>query len=174
MAVTARCSPFNCCRDRLKQLSASQLHPSHGSFPFVSSSVPTTTDPLHPPLRFHSFGYDWRRSLQLSSALLLEKLQRLKEESALRGEGPDGKGLGATIIAHSVRLSSQTPGNTLDLCATFPDGRSRCAACARVSARPDHCARHPLCRNAVPRLHQHARSASSRRRRRFQPEDWQS
>ncbi|GJN93825.1 hypothetical protein Rhopal_006883-T1 [Rhodotorula paludigena] len=89
-------------KDRLKQLSASQLHPSHGSFPFVSSSVPTTTDPLHPPLRFHSFGYDWRRSLQLSSALLLEKLQRLKEESALRGEGPDGKGLGATIIAHSM------------------------------------------------------------------------
>ncbi|GAA5891620.1 hypothetical protein JCM8208_007344 [Rhodotorula glutinis] len=59
-------------------------------------------DPLRPPLRYHSFGYDWRRSLQMSSRLLLELLVRLKEESAARGEGPDGRGLGATIVAHSM------------------------------------------------------------------------
>jgi len=71
-------------------------------------------DPLRPPLRYHSFGYDWRRSLQMSSKLLLELLVRLKEESALRGEGPDGQGLGATIIAHSVR-----PALPLLLCAAL-------------------------------------------------------
>ncbi|BGP43241.1 hypothetical protein JCM10449v2_007269 [Rhodotorula kratochvilovae] len=96
-------------KDRLKQISAAQHHTSSSfpftsstSFPFTSSNPPSPHDPLRPPLRYHSFGYDWRRSLQLSSKLLVKKLVRLKEESALRGEGPDGKGLGATIIAHSM------------------------------------------------------------------------
>ncbi|GAA6051433.1 hypothetical protein JCM3770_000518 [Rhodotorula araucariae] len=97
-------------KDRLKHISASQLHPSSSAFPFTSSTTfpftssgpPSPRDPLHPPLRYHSFGYDWRRSLQLSSKLLVEKLVRLKEESALRGEGPGGNGLGATIVAHSM------------------------------------------------------------------------
>lgn len=51
---------------------------------------------------FHNFGYDWRRRLELSSLELLEFLENLKKESAIRGEGPDGMGEGATVIAHSV------------------------------------------------------------------------
>ena len=91
-------------RERLKQVSSSQLHPpSHLSFPFSSPPPsPTATDPSRPPLRFHSWGYDWRRSLELSSAELVQFLERLKHESAARGEGPDGTGLGATVIAHSM------------------------------------------------------------------------
>lgn len=91
-------------RERLKQVSSSQLHPSsHLSFPFSSPPPsPSATDPSRPPLRFHSWGYDWRRSLELSSAELVQFLERLKHESAARGEGPDGTGLGATVIAHSM------------------------------------------------------------------------
>lgn len=91
-------------RERLKQVSSSQLHPpSHLSFPFSSPPPsPSATDPSRPPLRFHSWGYDWRRSLELSSAELVQFLERLKFESAARGEGPDGTGLGATVIAHSM------------------------------------------------------------------------
>lgn len=91
-------------KERLKQVSSSQLHPpSHLSFPFSSPPPsPSATDPSRPPLRFHSWGYDWRRSLELSSAELVQYLERLKFESAARGEGPDGNGLGATVIAHSM------------------------------------------------------------------------
>ncbi|GAA5990400.1 hypothetical protein JCM10908_007353 [Rhodotorula pacifica] len=91
-------------KERLKQVSSSQLHPtSYLSFPFSSPPPsPPASDPLRPPLRFHSWGYDWRRSLELSSAELVRFLERLKHESASRGEGPDGLGLGATIIAHSM------------------------------------------------------------------------
>ncbi|SGY12059.1 BQ5605_C011g06374 [Microbotryum silenes-dioicae] len=53
-------------------------------------------------LRYHNHGYDWRRNLDLSSAELLTKLEHLKAESAARGEGVDGKGEGATIVAHSM------------------------------------------------------------------------
>jgi hypothetical protein len=56
-----------------------------------------------PGCSFHNFGYDWRRRLELSSLELLEFLENLKKESAIRGEGPDGMGEGATVIAHSVR-----------------------------------------------------------------------
>ncbi|GAA5862117.1 hypothetical protein JCM3774_006180 [Rhodotorula dairenensis] len=91
-------------KERLKQVSAAQLHPTpHLSFPFSSTPPsPIATDPTRPPLRFHSWGYDWRRSLELSSAELVRFLERLKLESASRGEGPDGHGLGATVIAHSM------------------------------------------------------------------------
>lgn len=40
----------------------------------------------------HSFGYDWRRNLDLSSAKLLDKLTALKNDS----------GEGATVFAHSM------------------------------------------------------------------------
>ena len=53
------------------------------------------------PLSFVNFGYDWRLSLHLSSANLLAQLEQLKAESAARGEG-DGKGVGSTVIAHSM------------------------------------------------------------------------
>ncbi|SCV73144.1 BQ2448_7069 [Microbotryum intermedium] len=61
-----------------------------------------STNDTETALRYHNHGYDWRRNLDLSSAELLEKLEHLKAESALRGEGVDGKGEGATIIAHSM------------------------------------------------------------------------
>lgn len=48
-------------------------------------------------VKFHSWGYDWRRSLELSSAELLKYLEKLKEDSA---EGDDFAG--TTIIAHSM------------------------------------------------------------------------
>ncbi|GAA5979250.1 hypothetical protein JCM11641_001973 [Rhodosporidiobolus odoratus] len=90
---------------RLKEKLKSLQPPSHPSatstFSPFSSSAPSI-DPLKPPVKFHSFGYDWRRSLELSSAKLLEFLVRLKEESAKRGEGEGGKGVGATVIAHSM------------------------------------------------------------------------
>ncbi|GAA6015462.1 hypothetical protein JCM10207_008603 [Rhodosporidiobolus poonsookiae] len=92
-------------KDKLKQTSAAQhaaLSQSHPSFPFSSPSPPQPADPLRPPLTFHSFGYDWRRNLDLSSAELLSLLTRLKRESAARGEGPNGEGVGATVIAHSM------------------------------------------------------------------------
>lgn len=47
-------------------------------------------------LKFHSWGYDWRRRLELSSAELILYLEKLKEE---------GNGQGATVIAHSVGLA---------------------------------------------------------------------
>lgn len=77
-------------RERLKQVSSHQRH------------HPPPDPLLHPPLRFQTFGYDWRLSLQRSSATLLAFLERLKAESAARGEGPDGRGLGATVVAHSM------------------------------------------------------------------------
>ncbi|GAA5966565.1 hypothetical protein JCM21900_005505 [Sporobolomyces salmonicolor] len=89
-------------KDKLKSVAASSAATPSSPFPFTSPSYAPPADPERPPLRFHSFGYDWRRSLHLSSAELLVFLQRLKEESAKRGEGKDGKGLGATVLAHSM------------------------------------------------------------------------
>lgn len=90
-------------KERLKQASHAQLHPSSSlSLPFSPPPSPPAIDPLRPPLRFHSWGYDWRRSLELSSAELITFLEGLKRESAARGEGPGGEGLGATVIAHSM------------------------------------------------------------------------
>ncbi|BGP58015.1 hypothetical protein JCM8202v2_005672 [Rhodotorula sphaerocarpa] len=91
-------------KERLKQASAAQLNPPASlSLPFASPPPsPPAVDPLRPPLRFHSWGYDWRRSLELSSEELVQFLERLKLESAARGEGPNGEGLGATVIAHSM------------------------------------------------------------------------
>ncbi|GAA5901425.1 hypothetical protein JCM5296_003006 [Sporobolomyces johnsonii] len=89
-------------KDKLKSVAASSAATPSSPFPFTSSFSAPPPDPERPPLRFHSFGYDWRRSLHLSSAELLAFLQKLKEESAKRGEGKDGKGLGATVIAHSM------------------------------------------------------------------------
>ena len=43
-------------------------------------------------VELHSFGYDWRRNLDLSSAKLLDKLAALKAQSAE----------GATVFAHSM------------------------------------------------------------------------
>ncbi|BGP35145.1 hypothetical protein JCM10296v2_006975 [Rhodotorula toruloides] len=77
-------------KERLKQVSSNQRHHP-------------PPDPLpHPPVHFQTFGYDWRLSLQRSSAALLAHLEQLKAESATRGEGPDGLGLGATVVAHSM------------------------------------------------------------------------
>ncbi|KEI38565.1 uncharacterized protein L969DRAFT_95641 [Mixia osmundae IAM 14324] len=45
-------------------------------------------------IQFVNWGYDWRRSLHKSSALLLEELKRLKEESP--------EGLGTMVLAHSM------------------------------------------------------------------------
>ncbi|BGP27438.1 YJR098C-like protein [Rhodotorula toruloides] len=77
-------------KERLKQVSHYQRH------------HPPPDPLLHPPVHFQTFGYDWRLSLQRSSAALLAHLERLKAESAARGEGPDGQGLGATVVAHSM------------------------------------------------------------------------
>ncbi|GAA5895683.1 hypothetical protein JCM6882_000368 [Rhodosporidiobolus microsporus] len=88
---------------KLKSVQAAQHPPSpHPSFPFTSPPPSPAPDPLRPPLTFHSWGYDWRRSLELSSASLLSFLERLKRESAARGEGEGGRGVGATVIAHSM------------------------------------------------------------------------
>lgn len=54
------------------------------------------------PLSFVNFGYDWRLSLHISSANLLTQLEQLKAESAARGEGEGARGVGATVIAHSM------------------------------------------------------------------------
>ncbi|GAA5931518.1 hypothetical protein JCM10213_003131 [Rhodosporidiobolus nylandii] len=97
-------------KDKLKQTSSSQRsHQSQStssSFPFSTfspSSTPTTDESkLRPPVMFHSFGYDWRRSLELSSAKLRVFLEKLKRDSAARGEGENGEGVGATVIAHSM------------------------------------------------------------------------
>ncbi|GAA5827809.1 hypothetical protein JCM11251_007682 [Rhodosporidiobolus azoricus] len=93
-------------KGKLKSVQAAQSQPpSHPSFPFTTPSPspsPPPRDPLRPALQFHSFGYDWRRSLELSSAELLAKLETLKRASAERGEGEGGKGVGATVIAHSM------------------------------------------------------------------------
>ncbi|BGP11170.1 hypothetical protein OF846_004714 [Rhodotorula toruloides] len=77
-------------KERLKQVSSYQRH------------HPPPDPLLHPPVHFQTFGYDWRLSLQRSSAALLAHLEQLKAESAARGEGPDGLGLGATVVAHSM------------------------------------------------------------------------
>ncbi|GAA6036230.1 hypothetical protein JCM8097_006847 [Rhodosporidiobolus ruineniae] len=91
-------------KTKLKQAQSAQSPSSHShpSFPFSPPAAPSSPDPLRPPLKFHSFGYDWRRSLELSSKKLLELLEKLKKESVERGEGEDGKGVGATVIAHSM------------------------------------------------------------------------
>jgi len=88
------------------------------SIPFVPLSVSThnstsTTDSTsshvasqdareNPPLRVESWGYDFRLKLETPSKELVEKLTRLKEESKMRGEGPNGEGLGTVVICHSV------------------------------------------------------------------------
>ncbi|KAM0786141.1 hypothetical protein ACM66B_006949 [Microbotryomycetes sp. NB124-2] len=67
------------------------------------AAAPTPDRPPHPaPVHFVNHGYDWRRRLELSSAELIERLERLKQESKERGEGKDGQGEGATVIAHSM------------------------------------------------------------------------
>lgn len=57
-------------------------------------------------LRFHSWGYDWRRNLDLSSKELILFLERLKKESQELAKQEGREGEGATVIAHSVSLRS--------------------------------------------------------------------
>ncbi|ORY85950.1 hypothetical protein BCR35DRAFT_324595 [Leucosporidium creatinivorum] len=83
-------------KDKLKSLSLSSSPLSHPSFsPAVLGYKPS-------PLNYINHGYDWRRRLELSSLELLTRLEKLKKESAERGEGKDGKGEGATVVAHSM------------------------------------------------------------------------
>ncbi|GAA5867660.1 hypothetical protein JCM8547_001334 [Rhodosporidiobolus lusitaniae] len=97
-------------KTKLKSISASQhaaQHP-HSPLPSLPFSPPPSPSPpspealLRPPVIFHSWGYDWRRGLELSSKKLLEFLEGLKRESKERGEGEGGEGVGATVIAHSM------------------------------------------------------------------------
>lgn len=135
-------------KDRFKQISATQ----HAA----------PRDPLRPPLRYHSFGYDWRRSLQMSSKLLLEMLIRLKEESALRGEGPDGQGLGATIIAHSVRLASHAD-STCARILTPVRLSCRWAVSSRCTRSPPHPTRPSSAASSSPGRPSRAASTRSAR-----------
>lgn len=98
-------------KDKLKSLEISttadaKSEPSKPSCVvfFAKHAGPSLT-PRFPRLHFHNWGYDWRRRLELSSAELVLYLENLKAESAARGEGVDGTGEGATVIAHSVRSS---------------------------------------------------------------------
>ncbi|KAL8291586.1 hypothetical protein RQP46_002564 [Phenoliferia psychrophenolica] len=80
-------------KDKLKHLSTLPAPPLDPS------------DPLARPvskLNFVNWGYDWRRRLELSSEELLRDLEQMKRESKARGEGPNGEGEGATVIAHSM------------------------------------------------------------------------
>ncbi|GAA5903329.1 uncharacterized protein JCM6883_002763 [Sporobolomyces salmoneus] len=57
---------------------------------------------LKPRIKVESWGYDFRLKLQTPSRELVERLTQLKAESKARGEGPDGEGLGAVVICHSM------------------------------------------------------------------------
>lgn len=101
-------------KDKLKALEASQAHSSAlpasstgklkapEASQVHSSSPPASSTVVVPAFVFCNHGYDWRRRLELSSAELLARLNALKAESAARGEGIDGKGEGATVLAHSM------------------------------------------------------------------------
>ncbi|GAA5964177.1 hypothetical protein JCM3765_005368 [Sporobolomyces pararoseus] len=79
-----------------------------------SSSTSTTSSPsdqnvqsrtenlLKPRIKVESWGYDFRLKLQTSSKELVERLTQLKRESQARREGPNGEGLGAVVICHSM------------------------------------------------------------------------
>ncbi|GAA5930718.1 uncharacterized protein JCM15063_002439 [Sporobolomyces koalae] len=87
------------------------LRGSRLSIPFMphGSSTPSAETEakreerlLRPPIKVESWGYDFRLSLQTPSKELVERLTRLKQESRARGEGPNGQGLGAVVICHSM------------------------------------------------------------------------
>ncbi|KAK4048407.1 hypothetical protein OIV83_004753 [Microbotryomycetes sp. JL201] len=86
-------------KDRIKSLEA-RTTAEAAAAAALAAPPPRPSRPA--PVHFVNHGYDWRRRLELSSAELIERLERLKAESKARGEGPDSQGEGATVIAHSM------------------------------------------------------------------------
>ncbi|KAK4052319.1 hypothetical protein OIO90_004400 [Microbotryomycetes sp. JL221] len=90
-------------KDKIKSLEAKTTAEATASTGTAFDARLNPTASSRPaPVHFVNHGYDWRRRLELSSAELIERLERLKRESKARGEGPDGQGEGATVIAHSM------------------------------------------------------------------------